>query len=126
VARGVRAGARAGAPAGFGGEEGWLQRGDVGEDGWRVGWRVRADEACEGLEVDEAGYVAWRGSGERLTAEEAARRGPAVEMATRARLALGEGVEVERGEPSKRQGGWALSVKWTQGQQERNQRELLI
>ena len=77
---------------------------------------MRADEACEGLEVDEEGYVVWRGSGERLTAEEAAKRGPAVEMATRARLALGEGVEVERGEPAKRQGGRAGGGREDEGE----------
>ena len=49
--------------------------------------------------------MAWRESGARLTVVEAAARGPAVEMATRARLALGEEVEVEQGEPVKRSGG---------------------
>ena len=91
--------------ASFGGEEGWLQRKDVGEDGWQEGWQQRADAAREGLKVDEEGYVAWSESGARLTAEEAKARGPAVEMATRARLALGDGVAVERGEPVKRRGG---------------------
>ena len=91
--------------ASFGGEKGWMQRDDVDEDGWQEGWRRRAEAACEGLMVDEAGYVAWRTSGARLSAEEAAERGPAVEMATRARLALGEDVEVECGEPTKRRGG---------------------
>ena len=91
--------------AGFGGEQGWLRRGDVGEEGWRADWQERADAARQGLVVDDAGYVAWCASGERLTVEEAAARGPAVEMATRARLALGEKVEVEQGEPAKRSGG---------------------
>ena len=57
--------------------------------------------------VDDEGYVAWCESGARLTALEAAGRGPAVEMATRARLALGEGVEVEQGTPTKRSAGRA-------------------
>lgn len=91
--------------ASFGGEEGWMQRDNVDEDGWQEGWLQRAAATREGLMVDEAGYVAWRGTGVRLSAEEAAGRGPAVEMATRARLALGEEVEVEQGEPTKRQGG---------------------
>ena len=46
--------------------------------------------------IDEGGFVAWRDSGSRLTPLEAHALGPAVEMATRARLALGEDVEVER------------------------------
>ena len=91
--------------ASFGGENSWMQRDDVDEDGWQEGWLRRAEAACEGLMVDEGGYVAWCSSGVRLSAEEAAERGPAVEMATRARLALGEDVEVEHGEPTKRQGG---------------------
>ena len=37
----------------FGGEDGWLQRGGVGEDGWMSGWQERADAAREGLIVDD-------------------------------------------------------------------------
>ena len=89
----------------LGGDEGWMQRDEVGEDGWRRDWLQRAERACEGLDVDWAGYVVWSASGVRLTAEEAAARGPAVEMATRARLALGEEVEVVDEPPAKRSGG---------------------
>ena len=37
----------------FGGDEGWMLREDVGEDGWAVDWRGRADAAVEGLMVEK-------------------------------------------------------------------------
>ena len=80
-------------------------RTDVGEEGWKVDWRERADEALAGLCIDAAGYVAWTSTGVRLSVNEAAQRGPAVEMAARARIRLGENVAVEHGEAGKRKIG---------------------
>ena len=102
----------------FGGEDRWMRRRDVGESGWLQGWEERAEAAIQGLHIDDGGFVAWVHSGRRLTLEEAAARGPAVEMATRARIELGENIEVEKGEPCKRIGKGGRG-----GGQERGQRQ---
>ena len=102
----------------FGGEDRWMRRRDVGESGWLQGWEERAEAAIQGLHIDDGGFVAWVHSGRRLTLEEAAARGPAVEMATRARIELGEDIEVEKGEPCKRIGKGGRG-----GGQERGQRQ---
>ena len=63
----------------------------------------------KGLWVDGDGRVVCGEDGDRLSIDEAAERGPAVEMAVRAREALGA-VEVEHSAPHKREGGGANFV----------------
>ena len=88
-----------------GGEAAWLRRLDVGDDGWLRGWEARAAAALQGLRVDSEGRVVHETSRSPLTLEEAAERGPAVEMVVRARAALGDGVKIVHGDVVKREGG---------------------
>ena len=82
-----------------GGEKGWLRKGDVGVDGFCTGWEAAAEQAVADLSIDEAGHVCHEGGGP-LSVDEAAERGPAVEMAVRARLRLVD-VPVEHSAPKK-------------------------
>ena len=86
-----------------GGEARWLRREDVGEDGYKVGWRETFNAATGDLYIDADGRVR-KGGDEVVTVEEAAERGPAVEMAVRARAALGETRVVDH-PPRKQEGG---------------------
>ena len=88
----------------FGGEGRWLPRDDVSPDGWLVGWENAENEALEGIGLDKGGWWVSRSTGERLTVEEAAERGAAVEMLVRARHSLGDEVTIEKGPPAKPRG----------------------
>ena len=89
----------------FGGEASWMQRMGVdSETGWLIGWQAAAESALQGIEVDAQGFVAFEETGARLTEAEAAKRGPAVEAAWRARVRLGD-VPVVDEPPVKRE--WA-------------------
>jgi ribosomal protein S18 acetylase RimI-like enzyme len=92
----------------FGGEARWMQREDVcSETGWRIGWEEASARALEGISVDGTGYLAFTSSGGRIGEAEARSRGPGVEAAWRARVALGD-VPVVDGpvvKPTRRRGG---------------------
>jgi hypothetical protein len=82
-----------------GGERRWMRTPEVGEDGYRRGWEVASHQALDGLRLDASGTLTWE-DGTACDVDEAAARGPAVEMAVRARMRMGD-VPVEHCEPYK-------------------------
>ena len=84
-----------------GGEASWLQRDDVDEQGFIVGWMERAGAIRSAHSFDDEGYLCNR-QGERLELRHLGPLDPAVQLVARARLALGD-VEVLPGDGEKRQ-----------------------
>jgi hypothetical protein len=86
-----------------GAEEWWHKQGsgwEVGADGWYLDWREREEELRDRFQVDDQGYVCWDG-GVRISAQECRELPPLIQLHTRARLALGEGVKLTAGPPTK-------------------------
>ena len=72
-----------------GGEASWLQRDDVDEQGFIVGWMERAGAIRSAHSFDGEGYLCNR-QGERLELRHLGPLDPAVQLVARARLALGD------------------------------------
>jgi ribonuclease HI len=83
-----------------GGEASWLQRSDIDDQGFCEGWMERAGAMRATYDFDEEGYLCHRRGG-RLGSEQLGPLDPAVQIAARARLALGD-VQVCRGDGGKR------------------------
>ena len=83
-----------------GGEASWLRRADADEQGFLLGWMERAGAMRAAFCFDCEGYLCHRQGG-RLEQDQLGHLDPAVQIAARARLALGD-VEVIPGDGVKR------------------------
>ena len=84
-----------------GGEASWLRRSDIDERGFMAGWEERASAMRFRYVFDAEGFLCLRQGG-RLESHQLGQLDPAVQIAARARLALGD-VEVIPGDGIKRQ-----------------------
>ena len=75
-----------------GGERSWLQRADVGEDGFLSGWKERVRSASSTVFFDETGWPEWP-HGVPVQEHELSSLEPTLQLQCRARMILGDEVE---------------------------------
>ena len=85
-----------------GGSAQWLARGDVGDDGYMLGWVDEVARLERIFTLDNAGYVVWRAHGARVASGELDSLPVAIQLYARSRLELGDR-DVHRGRRVKRE-----------------------